>query len=68
MKPEDMVQESSSNEDIDSVTESIVVQLQQDSKKSTKQASKRQSQVQVAQDSEDEESEPPIVEFTAISP
>jgi hypothetical protein len=35
MKPEDMEQ-SSSNEDIDSVTESIVVQLQQDSKKSTK--------------------------------
>ena len=54
---------------MDSVTESIVVQLQAESKKSVKQAKSSSRRPALEESSsEHEESEHPIIEFTAVSP
>lgn len=69
IKPEDIPGSSASDEEMDSVTESIVVQIQQETKKAAKQSkSSQRRQAPEESSSEQEESEHPIIEFTAVSP
>jgi colicin import membrane protein len=74
IKHDDLGEASSGNEEMDSVTESIVVQLQEEQPKSKKQAASKKSTMkrpvvkQESSEEEDVESEHPIIEFTAVSP